>query len=323
MRTLFKYLSDPRDFFENGFIRLSQISCLNDPFEASFCQQSLDELCTYFDKSTEFFESKELSFSEYVRANIFRVGVISLTENKENLLMWAHYADEHRGVVAGITQINHSKYFPNIFDDLFDPINVTTSLKNTVDIYDGVARPVSYRKGLRYKNDKFDYDYSNIDGQGAERLLYEVLMQKSDEWIYEQEHRIILRLEQADRVILPSLNYIKNQKIVSVLKQYSCVAESKCNSSQHKKCVIDLFRLRDVGMRTAVSKELAKLGNDPSIIYLMKIEPSYLSSCLLGVNSTLEVENIKCKHASSVGVFEFWKAQKNLDYYSLDFVELE
>ena len=34
------------------------------------------------------------------------------------------------------------------------------------------------------------------------RLLYEIFQQKSDEWIYEKEHRIILKLEQADRIVI-------------------------------------------------------------------------------------------------------------------------
>ncbi|WP_157673944.1 hypothetical protein [Cognaticolwellia beringensis] len=45
---------------------------------------------------------------------------------------------------------------------------------------------MSYRKGLRYRNDKFDYDYSSIAVEGADKVLFEVFMQKSDEWIYEQ-----------------------------------------------------------------------------------------------------------------------------------------
>jgi len=34
------------------------------------------------------------------------MGILSLTEHKENLLMWAHYADSHRGFVLGVGK-NH------------------------------------------------------------------------------------------------------------------------------------------------------------------------------------------------------------------------
>ncbi|MFT7184708.1 MAG: hypothetical protein ACI84K_000074 [Pseudohongiellaceae bacterium] len=54
MKQLFKYLSEPRDLFIDGFIRLSQPSALNDLFEASFCRQSLDDLSRNFDESSAF-----------------------------------------------------------------------------------------------------------------------------------------------------------------------------------------------------------------------------------------------------------------------------
>jgi hypothetical protein len=87
-------MSKPRNFFEEGFIRLSQPSALNDPFEAAFCRKSLDELASNFDESTSWDpEFGELKFSQYVDFRMHHIGVISFTENKENLLMWAHYAN--------------------------------------------------------------------------------------------------------------------------------------------------------------------------------------------------------------------------------------
>ena len=35
-----------------------------------------------------------------------RFGVLSLTRNPTNLLMWSHYANEHKGVVIGIDTSN-------------------------------------------------------------------------------------------------------------------------------------------------------------------------------------------------------------------------
>jgi hypothetical protein len=170
-------MSEPRDFFEEGFIRLSQLSALNDPFEAAFCRKSLDELASYFDSPTSWdSEFGELSFSQYVNLRINHIGVISFTENKENLLMWAHYANEHKGIVAGIA------YFPQIgcmFENLFRTNVLTNSAwADEWSQFDGTPKPVSYRKGLRYRNDKFDYDYSNISAEGADRILYEVFYRK-------------------------------------------------------------------------------------------------------------------------------------------------
>ncbi len=177
LKQLFKYMSKPRDFFEEGFIRLSQPSALNDPFEAAFCRSSLDELTTHFDELTSWDpEFGELSFSQYVDLRMHHIGVISFSENKENLLMWAHYANEHKGIVAGVAYVQQNG---SIFEKLFRADALINSAWGEVwSQFNGVPKPVSYRKGLRYRNDKFDYDYSNISAEGADRVLYEVFLQK-------------------------------------------------------------------------------------------------------------------------------------------------
>ena len=38
---------------------------------------------------------------EYLEDELNKYGIISLTEDPHNLLMWSHYAGEHRGVVVG------------------------------------------------------------------------------------------------------------------------------------------------------------------------------------------------------------------------------
>lgn len=74
-------MSKPRDFFEDGFVRLSQPSTLNDPFEAAFCRGSLDELASHFDEQTSWDPLYgELTFSQYVDLRMHHIGVISFSE---------------------------------------------------------------------------------------------------------------------------------------------------------------------------------------------------------------------------------------------------
>lgn len=317
MKQLFKYLPEPRNLFDEGFIRLSQLVALNDPFEASFCSESLDNLSTHFDYSmAQDPEFGDISFSKYIEMRMHNIGVICLSENKENLLMWAHYADEHKGVVAGISYL---PIFGSIFQNLFraDTL-INTSWGESYSPFDGIPKPVSYRKGLRYRNDRFDYDYSNIDAEGADRILYEVFMQKSDEWIYEQEHRVVLRLEQADRVIIENVQHIENESIRNrvVNSNYSTI--NPADSS----CVIDLYKIEDEAIRVSIAMQLAKLSRNPKIIYLMKLNPSCINNCLLGLNSTFDKASVQGQFASSVGYLDIWKAVKNSDYYSLEFTKI-
>lgn len=315
MKQLFKYMSEPRNFFEEGFIRLSQPTVLNDPFKGVFCKKSLDNLVTYFDESKLWnSDFGELSFPDYVLLRKNHIGIISLTENKENLLMWAHYANEHKGLVAGIS------YWENksIFENLFRSTSYFTSIMGEQwSLFNGQPKPVCYRKGLRYRNDKFDYDYSNISVEGADRILYEIFLQKSEEWIYEQEYRIILRLEQADRVIIPNLNLIDNQSVIDTLEKSSFVSFNSTGGY-----TIDLYKVEDEFRRVSLAVRLAKLSSNPKVFYLMKLDSSSINNCLLGLKCSLKKEDVYGGHALKTGYLNIWKANINLDYYSLEFEEI-
>jgi len=319
LKKLFKYLAEPRDLFESGFIRLTQPSALNDPFEANFCHNSLDELASHFKQYyvTDVGFDEDTSFSEYIKKEIDHIGIVSFSENKENLLMWAHYANEHKGIVAGISYREDVEE-SNLFENLVDDLHLSTAFPSTHSPFDGKPRPVMYRKGLRYRNDKFDYDYSNLSVEGADRFLFEVFLQKSDEWIYEQEHRVILRLEQADRVILPSIEEIENQTF------RNHIGNLDCSFVDPKKglYIIDLMKITDENERAAYAMGLAKLSHNPKVVYLMKLSSTAINNCLIGLNSIISKEEILGKHATANGYIKVWKAKKNQDQYSLEFEQI-
>ncbi|MGR2740208.1 DUF2971 domain-containing protein [Billgrantia sp. Q4P2] len=317
MKQLFKYMNEPRDIFSDGFIRLSQPAVLNDPFEASFCEDSLEELAGHFDYPTaQDPEFGDLSFSQYIEMRMHNIGVICFSENKENLLMWAHYANEHNGLAIGIVSIpGNGSIFHNLFRS--DAL-INSSWGEVYSPFDGIPKPVSYRKGLRYRNDKFDYDYSNISVEGADRILYEVFMRKSDEWIYEQEHRVVLRLEQSDRVVLECIDLIPNERVRDRVSS----AEWSFIDPNSGRAVIDLMGIQDDVERVSLSMHLAKLSRNPNVVYLMKLSSSSINNCLFGLRSDLEKKNVIGGYASSTGYLDVWKARKNQDYYSLELQEI-
>ncbi|WP_236984642.1 DUF2971 domain-containing protein [Marinagarivorans cellulosilyticus] len=311
----FKYMASARTFFEDGYIRLTQRSALNDPFEAIYCIDSLNDLVKYFDDQTVFdIDHKEVSFHQYIENNINKVGVICLSESKDNLLMWAHYAREHKGVVAGINNFGAS----NIFQKLFMPSSLTSSSLIDYTPFDGDAKPIMYRKGLRYRNDRFDFDYSNICVEGGARILSEIFLQKSEEWIYEKEHRITLRLEQADKVIICNLHDMQNVKIKNDI-----VSAGWTKFNEHNNCYeINLMEIDDESFRYVVSSSLAELSGNNNNIYLMKLDSSAISHCLFGLNCDVNIDDLKVGYARSTGYLEFWRAIKNDSYYCLEFEQI-
>ena len=308
-------MASPRTFFEDGYIRLTQRSALNDPFEAIYCMDSLNDLVRYFDDQTVFdIDHKEVSFHQYIENNINKVGVICLSESKDNLLMWAHYAKEHKGVVAGINNFGAS----NIFQKLFMPSALTSSSLIDYTPFDGDAKPIMYRKGLRYRNDRFDFDYSNICVEGGARILSEIFLQKSEEWIYEKEHRITLRLEQADKVIICNLHDMQNVKIKNDIVSSGWTKFNEHNNRYE----INLMEIDDESFRYVVSSSLAELSGNNNNIYLMKLDSSAISHCLLGLNCDVNIDDLNVGYARSTGYLEFWRAMKNDSYYCLEFEQI-
>jgi len=96
-----------------------------------------------------------------------KISILSLTEDRNNLLMWSHYAAQHTGIVIGFKSdhhfINH-KLHDN--DELRHP------------------RPVSYSKSRPKIN--FSEKYMQLDD-----IFSQFFLTKSREWNYEKEWRVI------------------------------------------------------------------------------------------------------------------------------------
>ncbi|EGQ8391309.1 TPA: DUF2971 domain-containing protein [Vibrio cholerae] len=307
MKLLYKYMSNPEYFLKEGYIRASQLSALNDPFEATYCKEALSDLCPYF----EIFDSPSELIS-YVEENKNKIGVISLTEAKDNLLMWSHYANEHRGAVIGFWA--KSAFNGNMFTHLHQPRLNSTSVFDGFEIFHGECLPVMYRKQPRYRVDRFDFDYSNISAEGEDRILFEIFQQKSDEWIYEKEHRVTLRLDQADKIVVTDVHRLKNKHVLSKLLAIG-------SEDENGRFTVYLDKISNEIVREAYANNLVELSYDPSSLYLFKV--GHVNSIIYGLNvsqSTIDSYQADLQNYCNI---EQWKASLNHDFYTLEFSEIE
>ena len=96
-------------------------------------------------------------------------GVLSLTERPDNLVMWAHYADQHRGFVIG-------------FDSKHPWFEASDAFR------------VNVLAKVRYANDR--------PSKGLKTLtLEDTYLTKSLDWSYEEEWRMFRFLGLADQCI--------------------------------------------------------------------------------------------------------------------------
>lgn len=99
------------------------------------------------------------------------IGVLSLTEKKDNLLMWSHYADSHRGFCIG-------------FDSTHSFFNRKRSEKD--EFY--------HLRKVKYLQERPSKTMNEMDG-------IDMFLLKSDIWEYEQEWRICSVLSDANTIL--------------------------------------------------------------------------------------------------------------------------
>lgn len=107
-------------------------------------------------------------------------GILCLTEKPDNLLMWAHYSENHSGFVIEFNEKH------NFFDQRKNERQTSYWL-----------RKVRYAK-IRPKIILFDL--SKSDEQNQEQWINDFIWVKSEHWDYEQEWRMICGLRRCKEV---------------------------------------------------------------------------------------------------------------------------
>lgn len=114
-------------------------------------------------------------FANLHRARINReIGALCVTENSKSIVMWSHYASDHKGFVVGFD--SEDAFFCHRMND---PEDI------------GVLTPLNYSEKRPY-----------VKKEDIERgeSLPDILFTKNKEWSYEREWRIIRFLRNADEI---------------------------------------------------------------------------------------------------------------------------
>ncbi|RUT71543.1 DUF2971 domain-containing protein [Flavobacterium cupreum] len=190
-KNYYKYLPTSRiSYLENELLRFTQASDLNDPFECLPQKPSIEKLNALIDSLIptntnkmkgkivrEKFDSNFLSNlyeTQYGKVNQ-DIGILSLSKNWKNSLMWAHYTESHKGFCIGFDSQH------NFFTNYLCPDKETSK----------TIREVIYSEKR--------VEIPMILGQ--EKLNFEPYITKSLDWKYEEEVRIISTLNSREHLI--------------------------------------------------------------------------------------------------------------------------
>jgi hypothetical protein len=176
---LYKYTSADRakQILSSRSIRFTQPKFLNDPYEmrltidpeslrADIVAREVVKGMSILDAEREALRKLEdwaFSLVDVIKNQRDELGVLSLSEVPDGLLMWAHYAAQHEGVAIGLC-----------LESCLLPPNANPDALVWFD-------------DVKYVNEKIDFikDHSAI---------WQSLLRKSEEWHYEREWRIIRTL---------------------------------------------------------------------------------------------------------------------------------
>ncbi len=161
------------DLLISNQLYFSSIRQFNDPYDSMFSLENVDEemISAFYSRSEKVSEEgREKILSAYRKnptefsdtlINPFRLwlshfGICSFSKIKDNILMWSHYADKHRGVCLG-----------------FD--------------HDILIKAFNQYDNVEYKNELIKFSLKD-----AEKLISKTLLTKSEDWQYEEEYRFFL-----------------------------------------------------------------------------------------------------------------------------------
>ncbi|MDD2356451.1 MAG: DUF2971 domain-containing protein [Thiovulaceae bacterium] len=149
-----------KDSFDNGYMWASHPSAFNDPYDCAL--HKIPNLPS--DKKTK----KYIEVEQFID----KKAVICFCENNDNMLMWSHYADYHKGICIG--------YDSSIFQKAFtgDEFNLQR------------YQNISYTHSVNINIDEFD-------GQQLWCEINKLMSTKSIDWAYEKEWRVILEYDEA------------------------------------------------------------------------------------------------------------------------------
>ena len=147
------------DILESRRLFLSPWKILNDPYEASFRVENKNLGIVDSVQTNPYLLSKKTAITDYItlKDNAADPRVCAFSTDWKSLLLWAHYADEHKGIAIGfeISSDNDSKIIDVIYDSKIplvsnpvsqDEMIVALTHKSEEWRYEGEARIVSFDK---------------------------------------------------------------------------------------------------------------------------------------------------------------------------------
>lgn len=313
------------NFFTNLMMRATPVFALNDPYEGHFNKEQIrdaerNQNTYYANKGKKVFENNEYESNEVmsvIQSNLYDLGILSFTENYNNLTMWSHYANEHKGMVIELD--SNESFFMNSLASI-NGRKSRLDKNHFEDCYE-FAEKISYSKTMP----RFDKEaLTTLDSKTEpywEKFIHAILLTKSNDWSYEKEHRRIVRLRDADSIICKDCPYIREQCNMDDSIELKELGEGSIQivyPREHKKNKESEY----MGIKEEIFHLTNRFYEPP--IYLFRVNPKAISGVYFGCKAaeSKALENIKNNNSLRT-LKNINKLNINDNLYQLDAVEIK
>lgn len=309
MKKLYKYYSEGFDIvnhLENPSIKLATTKSLNDPFEQQLTKKLAIDLAQKLINATNQEQNNSTVKENYIELYekiSERYGIVSLTETHRNILMWAHYASSHKGVCVGYKS------------DFFDKQEKLQSNNKSPQIIYSPQR-------VKYDSKRFDQELCS-ETESPYELIMQAMKTKSDEWIYEKEHRCIIPFAWADKFIARKNEHeeidtklatqimaLKSTGRITLTTDSKFISEYEFNGMKTTKNIIPDDFLKS---QMATYDGVSMLKN----IDVASIDAIYLG-CQFKRENIIKLTNLISSNKERYGHISVYKYRINQNHFSLD-----
>lgn len=285
-RFLYKYMSLRSDYFKIPMIRATPAHFLNDPFEGHFNKRQVLDADRnhggyYQSQGKAIAEAEDMDIDGQmgvIQEEISDLGILSFTEDFNNPLMWAHYADEHRGMVV---EFDFNEPF---FEDSILEVDGRRSRfgKSYLSDFYEFPEKVDYRRTMpSFERVELSAPDSMEEFHWG-KFYRAILFTKGNDWIYEKEQRSIVRLRDADSIICDDSEIIRR----------TCDQDKRIDKKTTREGKLEIIYPNEYEMQEDMGDESLKseiyrlaLSSKEAPIHLFRINPKAISSVYFGCKS--------------------------------------
>lgn len=144
---------------------------IRNPFYSELITESVQQFTTSFIKNTEALgteiseASKDQDAYKYLKEKFASSGILSLSELGDNILMWSHYAQQHKGICIE---------FERTSSNILGILNYTSPVRYSIKA--PIINAHSYRHATKEEQNEIELS---------------LVLTKAADWTYEREWRII------------------------------------------------------------------------------------------------------------------------------------